>query len=72
MTLNLLLLLVGAAFVWTVAGVAAAADAGRRWGWRWGVGLWVIWPVAIFPWAIRRHREKAADRAAGIRRPVGA
>jgi hypothetical protein len=70
-SLTLLVVLLVALSVWNVAGAAAAVDAGRRWGWWWGIGLWLLWPVAIFPWAIRRHREKAADREAGIGRPVG-
>jgi hypothetical protein len=70
-SLGLLLGILAALTVWSLASVAAAVDAGRRWGWRWGLGLWLIWPVALFPWAIRRRREGAADRIAGIKRPVG-
>jgi hypothetical protein len=68
---NAAIALVGGMTIWLLASVGAAADGGRRWGWRWGLGLWLLWPIAIFAWAIRRHREKKADRATGTKRPVG-
>jgi len=66
-----LLAIVALALVYGLASVAAAVDAGRRWGWRWGLGLWLIWPVALVPWVIRRRRERRDDQADGVKRPVG-